>query len=117
MTLTPRVLVATLFVWSATTLQANAQLIDRGGGLIYDADKDITWLVDSDYAKTSGADADGMMTWDEAVLWVDGLTYGGLMTGDCLKATPTVEQATATTALTVSWTPLLHRIGKLGRAD
>ena len=29
---------------------ANAALIDRGGGLIYDTDLDITWLADANYA-------------------------------------------------------------------
>jgi hypothetical protein len=32
----------------------NAQLIDRGGGLIYDNVLDVTWLQDANYAKTSG---------------------------------------------------------------
>ena len=29
---------------------ASATLIDRGGGLIYDTDLDITWLQDANYA-------------------------------------------------------------------
>ena len=56
---------------------ANATLLDRGGGLIYDDVKDITWLQDANYAKTSGYDLDGKMTWNNAVAWADQLVYGG----------------------------------------
>lgn len=56
---------------------ATATLIDRGGGLIYDTDLNITWLQDVSYAKTSGYDADGLMTWYEAVNYADNLVYGG----------------------------------------
>jgi len=38
---------------------------------------DITWLQDANYAKTSGHDSDGMMTWNNAVAWADQLVYGG----------------------------------------
>lgn len=56
---------------------ADATLIDRGGGLIYDDDLNITWLQDANYAMTSGYDADGRMTWADAVTWADTLVYGG----------------------------------------
>lgn len=56
---------------------APAALIDRGGGLIYDTDLNITWLQDANYAKTSGYDADGKMTWFQATAWTDQLVYGG----------------------------------------
>ncbi len=56
---------------------ANAGLIDRGNGLIYDDVLNITWLQDANYAQTSGYDSDGVMTWDAAVAWADGLVYGG----------------------------------------
>lgn len=55
----------------------HAALIDRGNGLIYDTDLDITWLQDANYAKTSGYDSDGQMTWQEALGWADQLEYGG----------------------------------------
>lgn len=54
-----------------------AVLIDRGGGLIYDTDFDITWLQDANYAKTSGFDVDGVMSWYQAKSWADNLVYGG----------------------------------------
>ncbi|MBU1191586.1 MAG: VCBS repeat-containing protein [Gammaproteobacteria bacterium] len=50
-------------------------LVDRGGGLIYDTSRNITWLQDANYAKTSGYDADGLMTWSEAVTWAANLSY------------------------------------------
>jgi len=56
---------------------AQATLFDRGGGMIYDSDQDLTWLQDANYAKTSGYDADGRMNWDAATGWADGLSYGG----------------------------------------
>jgi len=60
---------------SATT--ANATLIDQGGGMIYDTDLNITWLKDANYAKTSGYDDDGRMTWADAKAWAENLVYGG----------------------------------------
>lgn len=54
---------------------AQATLIDRGGGLIYDNVLNITWLQDANYAKTSGYDADGRMIWTDAVSWASNLSY------------------------------------------
>ena len=56
---------------------AQAALFARGGGLIYDSDLNITWLADANYAKTSGYDADGLMSWTAANTWAANLTYGG----------------------------------------
>lgn len=56
---------------------ANAALHDRGGGLVYDDVLDVTWLQDANYAKTSGYDSDGLMTWSEASTWAENLVYGG----------------------------------------
>jgi Protein of unknown function (DUF1566)/PEP-CTERM motif len=44
----------------------------------YDSALDITWLADASYAKTSGADADGLMSWAAAQSWVSGLNVGGV---------------------------------------
>lgn len=60
-----------------TSTSANAALIDRGNGLIYDSTQDITWMADANYAKTSGYHASGMMDWFEATTWADRLNYGG----------------------------------------
>lgn len=48
---------------------AYAVLINRGGGLIYDNDLNITWLQD--------ANLGGKMTWDDASAWVDNLNFAG----------------------------------------
>jgi hypothetical protein len=56
---------------------AQATLMDHGGGMIYDNDLNITWLQDANYAMTSGYDADGRMTWYNAVTWASNLSYGG----------------------------------------
>lgn len=54
---------------------AQAALVDRGGGLIYDTVQNVTWLADANYAKTSGADSVGAMSWERAKAWVAGLNY------------------------------------------
>jgi len=71
---------ATAYLAAALVLgsgAAQATLIDRGGGMIYDSDLNITWLSDANYAKTSGYDADGRMTWQNAMDWAANLSYGG----------------------------------------
>ncbi len=45
--------------------------------MIYDTDRNITWLADANYAKTSGFDADGLMTWSAANAWAASLNVGG----------------------------------------
>jgi hypothetical protein len=54
---------------------AQAALHDRGGGLVYDDVLDVTWLADANYAKTSGYDDDGLMTWEQAMDWAASLSY------------------------------------------
>jgi len=54
-----------------------AALIDRGNGLIYDNVLNITWLQDANYARTSGYDADGTMTWEASLVWADQLVFSG----------------------------------------
>jgi hypothetical protein len=56
-----------------TSGAAQAELIDRGGGLLYDDVLNVTWLQDANYAKTSGYDADGAMNWTAANTWASGL--------------------------------------------
>jgi hypothetical protein len=53
-------------------------LIDRGYGLLYDVERNITWLQDANYAKTVGRSADGRLNWHEAMTWVTGLRYRGI---------------------------------------
>jgi hypothetical protein len=58
-------------------LTANAALINRGSGMVYDDVLDVTWLQDANYAKTSGFDSDGFMSWDLATNWASNLVFGG----------------------------------------
>ncbi|MCP4001697.1 MAG: DUF1566 domain-containing protein [Gammaproteobacteria bacterium] len=69
-------LVTGLSLFSISGL-AQAALWDRGGGLIYDDDLNITWLQDATYAKTLGLgyEAKGIMLWDDANTWVADLEY------------------------------------------
>ena len=65
--------------------QAQAGLVDRGGGMLYDTVLNVTWLQDANYAKTSGycdtpgncLQLDGRMTWAKANTWANNLDYGG----------------------------------------
>ncbi len=69
--------VAVLFV----VLPADAEVVGRapiadavsGYSAFYDEVLDITWLGDANYARTTGFDQDGLMTWDEAQLWISSL--------------------------------------------
>jgi hypothetical protein len=67
----------TLMLVFSFALSSEAVLTDRGGGMIYDSDLNITWLQDANYARTSGYDADGLMTWLAATTWAANLSYGG----------------------------------------
>jgi hypothetical protein len=68
-------LLAGLLLAAGLSGAAQAALIDRGGGLIYDTDLNVTWLQDANYAQTSGYDADGAMTWAAATTWAANLSY------------------------------------------
>lgn len=71
---------AAILAFGAT---AHAALVDRGGGMVYDTTRNITWLADMNYALTSGYRSTGMdvalgtMTWDAASEWASSLVYGG----------------------------------------
>ena len=54
---------------------AQAELHDRGGGLLYDDVLDVTWLQDANYAGTTGYGHSGKMDWSEAHAWVSKLVY------------------------------------------
>ena len=56
---------------------AQASLVARTGGMVYDTVNNITWAADANLAQTSGYDTDGKMTWANAVAWADQLTLGG----------------------------------------
>jgi hypothetical protein len=60
-------LYATVLAIISTT--THAELFDRGNGMIYDDDLDITWLQD--------ANPIGWVSWDTANAWAESLVYGG----------------------------------------
>ena len=41
----------------------------------YDTVLDITWLADANFSQTSGHDADGRMSWQDANAWAAGLSF------------------------------------------
>ena len=65
-------------VISRVPFRPTPPLIDRGFGLIYDVERNITWLKDTNYAKTIGRTPDGQMTWNQAMAWVTSLSYRGV---------------------------------------
>lgn len=59
----------------AVSISANAALIDRGNGLIYDTTMDIIWQSNANLSASntfgvSGINSDGTMTWATAQQWV-----------------------------------------------
>jgi hypothetical protein len=69
----PRVLLVALAVCGS----AQAALIDRAGGMVYDTVLDLTWLRDANYSVTSGLLSTGRSPWLEASQWAAELNYGG----------------------------------------
>jgi hypothetical protein len=67
---------AAIATWALTGV-AEAGLIYRGNGMVYDNVLDITWLQDVTYARTSGADGDGVFNYADANTWANNLVYGG----------------------------------------
>jgi len=70
-----KVALTAALAWSGGV--AHAALIDRGNGMVYDTVLNVTWLQDVMYARTSGADADGVFNYQNANAWANGLVYGG----------------------------------------
>jgi hypothetical protein len=61
------------------TSGAEAALVTRlGGKAIYDSVANLTWLQDANYARTSGYDADGAMSWVQANVWAGSLNIDGV---------------------------------------
>lgn len=54
---------------------AQAALLDRGAGLLYDTVLNVTWLADANYARTSLFDGDGLMNRGAANTWASTLVY------------------------------------------
>ena len=81
-----RKLVASIGWLLACTGGAHAALQGRdvdgvaanGYEAFYDTVLNITWLADANYAKTSGFDPDGAMSWDLAQIWVGAVSFQGV---------------------------------------
>ena len=58
-----------LVVASVGSVNVQAALINRGGGMIYDQGYDLTWLQDANMA--------GAMNWDQATDWANELDFAG----------------------------------------
>ena len=76
--------VALLIAAGLVSGAANATLIDRGGGLIYDNVLNITWAQDASLCATLGNCVNrsdtlvtGGMSWNGAMTWATNLVYGG----------------------------------------
>lgn len=67
------------------SINAQAELIDRGGGLIYDTTLNITWLQDANYANTSEYQPvnrpfnGGLMDWYDTRIWINSLNGSNFM--------------------------------------
>ncbi len=61
-------------VLGVSITSANAELIDRGAGLIYDDVLDITWTQNANIRDGEGPNGDGGDTWDNQVAWADSLS-------------------------------------------
>lgn len=77
-----RTLLLPIAILGTSTVTAHAALLGRdlngsAGSFeaYYDTVLDITWLADANSAQTSGHDADGRMTWQEANAWAASLSF------------------------------------------
>lgn len=66
----------TLFGWLVCAVEAQADLIDRGNGMVYDQELNLTWLQDANYSFGAAPLTNGAMTWDAANQWASTLVVG-----------------------------------------
>lgn len=74
---------ATSLLLALAAPAADAALLARPGGLVYDTVSDLTWLVDWNAAAGSAWDdgssaSDGRMSWAGAMAWAESLEVGGV---------------------------------------
>jgi hypothetical protein len=74
-------LVAIIFV-SSFSLVSHAAYLYRNGGMLYDSDRNVTWLMDLNYNCTSNPNCTvqnaGRMTWSGAQQFASNLVYQGI---------------------------------------
>jgi hypothetical protein len=85
MKLKPIVLAFAATLTLASNAQASLEGRDLDGNAMtyeayYDTVLDITWLADANYARTSGYDSDGKMSWSDAMTWAENLVVGNVDT-------------------------------------
>jgi hypothetical protein len=81
---------AVLFTFLSLPSHATLSYV-LAGKAIYDSDADLTWLADANYAKTSGYDPDGRMTWADAKAWAAGLDIDGIAGPDGWRLPDTLQ--------------------------
>lgn len=64
---------------------AQAKLIDRGGGLLYDDVLNVTWMQDANYSMSSGRTKYGAESWYSAQSWASSLVYNDPVRGTSLS--------------------------------
>jgi hypothetical protein len=62
----------------------HAALVDRGNGLVYDTEQNLTWLQDANLAASQsfsvvGINADGTMNWNTATQWIAAMNASGYL--------------------------------------
>ena len=72
-----RVLGLATWLIFVSAVPARADLINLRNGMIYDTVQDLTWLQDTRFARTTGDDADGLLSKSEAIAWAENLAFGG----------------------------------------
>jgi MYXO-CTERM domain-containing protein len=70
-----RGLLATVAVLSASTSVSAALIVDADPRFVYDDVLNVTWLRDANFARTSGYDSTGEMSWSEALGWAANLSF------------------------------------------
>lgn len=72
-------LIVSIAIWTLTSfsIPTHANLIDRGQGMIYDTDLNITWLANANQTENYGPAPSGTMSYFAAMYWASNLNFGG----------------------------------------
>jgi len=75
MSKTKNLILSSLALFALGTGTSQAMLIDRGGGMIYDTDLNVTWMQDALYANTMGVGFDGRLNYADAEAFAANTVY------------------------------------------
>ncbi len=95
--------------------EARQKLLARGGGLIYDAELNITWLQDANYAWTKSRKSE--MSWGKALAWAENLNYYDTVRGvtyDDWRLPTTTQPDPSCSKQSASWNSGWHGYGCIG---